>query len=73
MQSLQPPQLHAALGGSMANPDVVIRTQADTTESLVKRCGTLGLLEGHLCRARICSGLWGKDAACPSGHSANLH
>lgn len=73
LQSRQPPHLQAALGGSTANADVVIRTQTDTTESLVQRCGTLGLIEGHLCRVRICSGLWGKDAACPAGSTAPVH
>lgn len=68
----RPPELHAALGGSAGSPDVVIRTQSDTTDSLVKRCGTLGLIESHLCRARICSGLWGKDAACPASNTAAI-
>jgi hypothetical protein len=67
------PELHASLGSRTANSDVVIRTQADTTESLVKRCGALGFIEGQFCRARICSGLWGKDAACPLSSPANLH
>lgn len=64
---------HTRLGRQTPNSEVVIRTQADTTESLVQRCGTLGLIEGHLCRARICSGLWGKDAACPAGSTAPVH
>ncbi|WP_151634764.1 hypothetical protein [Noviherbaspirillum aerium] len=66
-------EANPGLGASGANSDVVIRTQGDTTESLVKRCGTLGLIEGHLCRARICSGLWGRDAACPISNAANSH
>jgi hypothetical protein len=44
-----------------------LRAQGETTEALVKRCLALGFLEGQLCRIRICSGLWGKDSACPSG------
>lgn len=36
------------------------------TESLVKQCRSLGILEGELCRLRVCSDLWGKDPACPS-------
>lgn len=67
------PELHASLGGRTGNSDVVIRTQGDTTESLVKRCGALGFIEGQFCRARICSGLWGKDAACPLSSPENLH
>ncbi|HZW11672.1 MAG TPA: hypothetical protein VFF81_00580 [Noviherbaspirillum sp.] len=48
------------------NRDVVIASPGETTESLVKRCKSLGFFEGELCRLRICSGMWGKDAACPS-------
>lgn len=66
-------EANPSLGASGVNSDVVIRTQGDTTESLVKRCGMHGLIEGHLCRARICSGLWGKDAACPISNAANSH
>lgn len=67
------PELHASLRGPASNTDIVIRTPADTTESLIRRCGTLGLIEGHLCRTRICSGLWEKDAACRTGNTATIH
>lgn len=49
-----------------SNRDVVIRSDGDTTESLLKRCKSLGFFEGELCRIRICSSLWGKDPACPA-------
>lgn len=45
--------------------DVVLQSEGDTTDTLVKRCQALGFFEGQLCRLRICSGHWGKDAACP--------
>ena len=45
--------------------DIVVRNDEDTTEALVARCRALGLIEGELCRLRICSGRWGIDAACP--------
>lgn len=45
--------------------DIVVRNDGDSTETLVKRCRALGLIEGELCRVRICSGLWGIDPACP--------
>jgi hypothetical protein len=45
--------------------DVVLQSAVDTTDTLVKRCQALGFFEGQLCRLRICSGHWGKDAACP--------
>ncbi len=47
--------------------EVVLRDAGESLESLVSRCRTLGLIEGELCRLRICSGMWGKDPACPSG------
>ncbi|MCM5679807.1 hypothetical protein M8A51_09705 [Schlegelella sp. S2-27] len=47
--------------------DVVLQQQpALPTSELVRRCMTLGWLESQLCRARICSGQWGQDSACPS-------
>lgn len=45
--------------------DIVVRNDGDSTETLVKRCRALGLIEGELCRVRICSGRWGIDPACP--------
>jgi hypothetical protein len=49
-----------------SNRDIVTRSDGDTTESLLKRCKSLGFFEGELCRIRICSSLWGKDPACPA-------
>ena len=60
-------QAHVAPSAGQTNRDIVIRTSGQSTEALVKRCRALGLLEGELCRIRICSGLWGSDPACP-GH-----
>lgn len=44
--------------------DVVDRQDGDTTVQLLARCKQLGLIEGMLCRSRICSGRWEADAAC---------
>ena len=44
--------------------DVVERQEGDTTAQLLARCKQLGLIEGMLCRSRICSGRWENDAAC---------
>lgn len=55
------------------NSDMVIRTQNDITESLVKGCGRLILVEGRLYRVRICSGFRGKEAACPVGNTAHVN
>jgi len=56
--------------GGMLNlrRDVVLQSAGDTTDTLVKRCEALGFFEGQLCRLRICSGLWGKEAACPASN-----
>lgn len=48
------------------NRDIVTRDSAESLESLVNRCRSLGFFEGELCRLRICSGMWGKDPACPT-------
>lgn len=48
-----------------ANRDIVVRNAGEPIDALVKRCHELGFVEGELCRLRICSGLWGKDPACP--------
>jgi len=49
--------------------DVVERQEGDTTAQLLARCKQLGLIEGMLCRSRICSGRWENDAACTApGH-----
>lgn len=53
-----------------ANHDIVVRSAGEPTDVLVKRCRELGFIEGELCRLRICSGLWGKDPACPGSQSA---
>jgi hypothetical protein len=44
--------------------DVVERQHSDSTAELLARCQQLGLIEGMLCRSRICSGRWDADAAC---------
>jgi hypothetical protein len=44
--------------------DVVERQDGDTTAQLLARCKQLGMIEGMLCRSRICSGRWENDAAC---------
>ena len=44
--------------------DVVLRQEEEETASLLQRCRQLGLIEGMLCRARICSGRWDSDPAC---------
>lgn len=44
--------------------DVVLRQDEEETASLLQRCRQLGLIEGMLCRARICSGRWDSDPAC---------
>lgn len=44
--------------------DVVERQESDSTAQLLARCKQLGLIEGMLCRSRICSGRWEADAAC---------
>lgn len=48
--------------------DVVERQDGDTTAQLLARCKQLGLIEGMLCRSRICSGRWEGDAACRAPH-----
>nr|WP_218892672.1 hypothetical protein [Duganella sp. 1224] len=44
--------------------DIVDRQDGDNTGQLLARCKQLGLIEGMLCRSRICSGRWESDAAC---------
>ncbi|RZT09393.1 hypothetical protein SAMN05216319_2178 [Duganella sp. CF402] len=44
--------------------DVVERQDGDSTAQLLARCKQLGLIEGMLCRSRICSGRWEAEAAC---------
>jgi hypothetical protein len=45
---------------------VVVRQTGETMTSVIHRCRALGLIEGELCRLRVCADKWGKDAACPS-------
>lgn len=44
--------------------DVVERKDGDTTQQLLARCQQLGLIEGMLCRSRICADRWDADPAC---------
>lgn len=46
------------------NRDVVERGDNDDTAELLRRCKQLGLIEGMLCRSRICSGRWENEAVC---------
>jgi hypothetical protein len=45
-------------------PDIVERKAGDSTGGLLQRCKQLGMIEGELCRWRICSGRWDTDTAC---------
>ena len=49
---------------SSDGPDIVERKAGDSTAGLLQRCKQLGMIEGELCRWRICSGRWDTDAAC---------
>jgi hypothetical protein len=51
--------------------DVVVREPSVSTTELVRRCKTLGFVEGLLCRMRVCSNQWGKDPACPQDSMPN--
>lgn len=44
--------------------DIVEHRDGDSTAQLLARCKQLGMIEGLLCRSRICSGRWEADAAC---------
>jgi hypothetical protein len=44
--------------------DIVERREGDSTAQLLARCKQLGMIEGMLCRSRICSGRWENDTAC---------
>ena len=58
---------HAGQPASVAperTRDVVERQDGDRTGDLLRRCKQLGLMEGMLCRSRICAGRWESDAAC---------
>ena len=55
---------HRQEGPAAPVRDVVLRTEEEETASLLRRCKQLGMIEGMLCRSRICSGRWDSDAAC---------
>lgn len=59
---------HAHRQEGTAKPvrDVVLRQQEQEQETaeLLRRCKQLGMIEGMLCRSRICSGRWDSDPAC---------
>lgn len=57
---------HAHRQEGTAKPvrDVVLRQQEQETAELLQRCKQLGMIEGMLCRSRICSGRWDSDPAC---------
>nr|WP_315259269.1 hypothetical protein [uncultured Duganella sp.] len=44
--------------------DIVEHREGDSTALLLARCKQLGMIEGMLCRSRICSGQWETDDAC---------
>ncbi len=49
--------------------DVVERKSGDSTANLLARCKKLGMIEGELCRWRICADRWDTDLVC----KANAH
>lgn len=53
-----------AQNASDGGPDIVERKNGDSTAGLLQRCRQLGMIEGELCRWRICSGRWDTDTAC---------
>ncbi|MGK5056549.1 hypothetical protein ACQ4WY_06355 [Janthinobacterium sp. LB2P49] len=63
---------HRQEGTAAPVRDVVLRQreqkqeqeQEQETGELLQRCKQLGLIEGMLCRSRICSGRWDSDPAC---------
>ena len=58
---------HAGKPASVAperSRDVVERADGVPTADLLARCKQLGLMEGMLCRSRICAGSWESDPAC---------
>ena len=55
---------HRQEGPAAPVRDVVLRRQEEETAELLQRCKQLGLIEGMLCRSRICSGRWDSDPAC---------
>ncbi|MED5594791.1 hypothetical protein [Janthinobacterium sp. P210006] len=55
---------HRQDGTAAPMRDVVLRQREGETAELLQRCRQLGLIEGMLCRSRICSGRWDSDPAC---------
>ncbi|MEG2033562.1 MAG: hypothetical protein RR376_23150, partial [Janthinobacterium sp.] len=55
---------HRQEGAAKPARDVVMRKDEEETADLLQRCRQLGMIEGMLCRARICSGRWDSDPAC---------
>ncbi|WP_083411682.1 hypothetical protein [Janthinobacterium sp. 1_2014MBL_MicDiv] len=55
---------HRQAGTPTAARDVVLRGEDGGTAGLLQRCKQLGMIEGMLCRSRICSGRWDSDPAC---------
>ncbi|MBE3025246.1 hypothetical protein IMS62_11220 [Janthinobacterium sp. GW458P] len=55
---------HRQEGAAKPLRDVVVRKDDEETSDLLQRCKQLGMIEGMLCRARICSGRWDSDPAC---------
>ncbi|WP_374359922.1 hypothetical protein [Pseudoduganella danionis] len=49
---------------ALVNRDIVERQASDSTQHLLQRCQQLGMIEGMLCRSRICAGRWDSDQAC---------
>ena len=63
-QRVEPAPAEPAPAEPVPVRDVVLRQNEDETSALLQRCRQLGLIEGMLCRARICSGRWNSDPAC---------
>ncbi|WP_426070664.1 hypothetical protein [Janthinobacterium sp. DSP2-3-3] len=63
---------HRQEGTTAPVRDVVLRKQdqeqkqeqGQGTAELLRRCKQLGMIEGMLCRSRICSGRWDSDPSC---------
>lgn len=66
-QSGKPPSKQPSKQSADFDPkrDVVEDDKNVSTAELVRRCGTLGLMEGFLCKARVCSSRQNNDPACP--------
>jgi len=59
-------EAQTATAVASTNHDVVERKAGTSTADLIRRCEQTGLLEGLLCRIRICADHWGEDPACPA-------